>query len=145
MKKINILLVTLATTLPISNNAFSHAGIMPQHSPMMFQVVENQFDFDNSTVKEAHIVQSQEAGYQGLEITLRDEAAKAFGEMTAAGVGKNASIVINNQIISTSNIQSSLGPKILITDIKKYDAARFINMLQVAQAKEAHNKPIVFQ
>ena len=123
----------------------AHAGILPQLSPMMFQIVQASFDLDGGTVREAHLVQDQEKGYVGLEIELKEAAAKAFGEMTAAGVGKSANIVINHQIVSMTTIQSALGPKILVTGITQYDAVRFINMLKVNQAKESHKKPIVFE
>ena len=96
---------------------------------LVFQVIQDQFIFDNSTIKNAILIEENGA-FRGLEVELKASAVDTFNRMTMAGMGKSANLLLNKKVISTSVIQSALGAKLLITGISKEEAQQFLIALQ---------------
>ncbi|GEM_PF-3477170 len=111
-----------------SNNSVNHS--------LIFQVIQDQFVLDNTTVKSASIVEGEGGVYKGLNIQLKPEAAVTFEEITKAGVGRKLNLVYNNVVITTTMIQSGLGENFLISGISKQDAQAFLNVLNANKPKK---------
>jgi preprotein translocase subunit SecD len=110
-----------------SDTASNHA--------LIFQIIQDEFVMDNSTVKNALIVEAEGGVYQGLNIQLKPEAATLFADMTKAGTGRRMNLVFNKVIITASVLQSSLGDSFLISGISKQDAQAFLNVLNANKPK----------
>jgi preprotein translocase subunit SecD len=107
----------------------------PQHS-LIFQVVQDQFVLDHTTIKMAAIIEHEGGVYKGLNIQLKPEAAIIFSEMTKEGTGKHLNLLINNILISSPVMQSAIGGNFLITGISKADAQAFLNRLNADKPKK---------
>lgn len=60
-----------------------------------------------------------------VELTLTEEGAAAFYEATSANVGKNLSIVYDDQVISAPTVREAIsGGKAQITGMESFDAAK---------------------
>lgn len=103
---------------------------------LIFQVIQDQFVLDNSTIKSATIIEGEGGIYKGLNIQLKPEAAATFTEISKAGVGRKLNLVYNNVVITTSVIQDSLGDNFLISGISKQDAQAFLNVLNANKPKK---------
>ena len=59
-----------------------------------------------------------------VELTLTDEGAAAFGEMTSANIGKNLPIVYDEQVISNPVVEEAItGGKAQISGMESFEAA----------------------
>lgn len=102
---------------------------------LIFQVIQDEFVLDNSTIKSASIIED-EGVYKGLHVELKPESSGVLTEMTKAGMGKRLSLILNNRIVFSSVIQTSLGSNLLVTGIAKQDAQDFLNMLNANKPKK---------
>ena len=78
------------------------------------------------------VADAQPASYQNemknnefvVDLTLTDEGATAFAEMTSANVGKNLPIVYDEQVISNPEVKEAItGGKAQISGMESYEAA----------------------
>lgn len=78
------------------------------------------------------VADAQPASYQNemknnefvVDLTLTDEGAAAFAEMTSANVGKNLPIVYDEQVISNPEVKEAItGGKAQISGMESYEAA----------------------
>lgn len=113
----------------MSSISFAETNTKQNHAPVVFQVVQAQINFDNSMIKNASFITNNDGSFGGLEIQLKPSASKELTRITAAGVGKEANLVINDKIVSRATLRSSLQDQFLITDISKEDAQKFIDSL----------------
>ena len=95
---------------------------------LSFQVIQDEFVFDITTVKDAAIINHPDGKFEGLEIELTQEAAVKMGKMTSGNIGRQLNLVLNGKIISVSTLRSSLGEKLLIAGITPEDAQQFVEM-----------------
>lgn len=59
-----------------------------------------------------------------VDLTLTDEGAEAFAEMTSANIGKNLPIVYDEQVISNPEVKEAItGGKAQISGMESYEAA----------------------
>lgn len=123
---------------------FFIAGLMLLSAPVFsqttdhaltFQIIQDEFVLDNSTVKNALIVEAEGGVYQGLNIQLKPQAAATFADMTKAGTGRRMNLVFNKVIVTVTTLQSSLGDSFLIAGISKQDAQAFLNVLNANKPK----------
>src|SRR5580658_6413004 len=106
-----------------STQGFAQTGSdnnSPNHS-LVFQVIQDQFVLDNSTIKSATIIEGEDGIYKGLNIQLKPKVASVFSDMTKAGIGRKLILVYNNVVITTTVVQSPLGDNFLISGISKQD------------------------
>jgi len=101
----------------------------------MFQIIQDEFVLDNSTVKNARIIEGENGSFQGLNVELKPEAAKVLTDITQAGHGRRMNIVFNKVVVSSAAIQSPLGGNFLISGISKQDAQGFLNVLLANKPK----------
>ncbi|HHS5979918.1 TPA: SecDF P1 head subdomain-containing protein, partial [Legionella pneumophila] len=96
-------------------------------SSLVFQVIQNQMVLDSSTVESATIVLPQTpTDSYGVRIKLKTIAATKFGQMTANGIGKQGSFILNGMVISNPIIQSRIGDEFIVTGFNKKQANQFI-------------------
>ncbi|HAT8967673.1 TPA: preprotein translocase subunit SecD [Legionella pneumophila subsp. pneumophila] len=96
-------------------------------SSLVFQVIQNQMVLDSSTVGSATIVLPQTpTDSYGVRIKLKTIAATKFGQMTANGIGKQGSFILNGMVISNPIIQSRIGDEFIVTGFNKKQANQFI-------------------
>lgn len=107
----------------------------PSNHALTFQVIQDQFVLDNSTVKSASIIEADGGIYKGLNIQLKPEASSTFTDMTKAGLGRKINLVYNNVVVTATAIQTPLGDNFLISGISRQDAQAFLNVLNA-------NKPV---
>lgn len=119
----------VVSVILFSAQAFSQtsSGAASNHA-LIFQIIQDEFVLDNSTVKNALIVEA-EGVYQGLNVQLKPEAAAIFADMTKAGIGRRMNLVFNKVIITATVLQSSLTDSFLVSGIAKQDALAFLNVL----------------
>jgi preprotein translocase subunit SecD len=108
--------------------------IPPNHS-LIFQVLQDEFIFDNTTVKNATIIEN-DGVYSGLNIQLKPEAAAVLTDITKAGLGRRLNLVFNKVVVTTTLIQNTLTDNFLISTISKQDALTFINTLNANKPKK---------
>jgi preprotein translocase subunit SecD len=124
------ILVLAASLTVLPALGFAQDTHKNQRNHMEFQVVQNQLVFDNSLIEHASFIKNKDGTFGGLEVTLKPSASEELKRITAAGIGKVANLVINDRIVSSAKLQSSLEHKFLITDIAKEDAQKFVDSLQ---------------
>ncbi|HAT1738437.1 TPA: preprotein translocase subunit SecD [Legionella pneumophila] len=96
-------------------------------SSLVFQVIQNQMVLDSSTVGSATIVLPQTpTDSYGVRIKLKTIAATKFGQMTANGIGKQGSFILNGMVISNPIIQSRIGDEFIVIGFNKKQANQFI-------------------
>lgn len=110
---------------------------IPNHS-LKFQVLQDEFVFDNTTIKNAAIIEN-DGVYSGLNIQLKPEAAAVFSDITKAGVGRRLNLIFNKVVVTTTVIQNPLTDNFLISTISKQDALTFINALNANKPKKEEN------
>ena len=130
MRLLNCLLVLTTSVIFLSPVSFANTITKQAHDPVVFQVIQDQLNIDNSVIKDASIITNSDGSYGGLQINLNSAASKELTRITTAGIGKVANIVLNNKIVSSATLQSSLQHQFLVTSIKKEDAQMFIDSLK---------------
>ncbi|OGT35684.1 MAG: hypothetical protein A3F11_07195 [Gammaproteobacteria bacterium RIFCSPHIGHO2_12_FULL_37_14] len=98
----------------------------PNHG-VVFQVIQSQIIFDQSTIQSAHLTKSA----TGVHVILKPAAAKQFSNLTKNPIGKIANIVINGKIINSATINSALGKDMVIELPNKVQAEEFIKGLKL--------------
>jgi hypothetical protein len=94
---------------------------------MVFQVIQDQMVFDNSTVESATIaVPKSAADSYGIHLKLNTIAAKKFSDLTQKNIGKQANIMLNEKVVSSTTIQSKLGGEFFVTGLTQEQANQFI-------------------
>jgi len=120
-------LFIIATLIFFSLPVFAeNANVNPS---LIFQVIQDKFVLNNSTIKSAAVINDENDVYKGLHVELKPESAILFIEMTKAGLGKHLNLILNDKIVVSSVIQTPLDSNLLITGISKQDAQDFLNML----------------
>lgn len=129
MKFLKILVLsTSLALLPISGFS-QNIDKYSQGSPAL-QVVQNQLFLDKSTVKNASLYENKDGTFGGLQIEIKPSASKDFVQLTKPGIGKIMNLVLNNKIISSAKIKSTLQNQFLVTDITKEEAQLIIDLLK---------------
>lgn len=109
--------------------------VNPERTLMVFQVVQNQMVFNDSTVENATLVSPENStdihGY-GVQLKLKPIASHEFEQLTAASIGKQANIILNGVLISSPIIRSKLGAEFLVTGLTKKQAEQFIKSLKAS-------------
>lgn len=138
MKRFLALTLALAAANSFSQSAPTSAAPKATSSnhALVFSVIQDEFMLDNSTIKNAAIVEKDGGIYVGLHIELKDDAAAAFSDITKAGVGRKLNLVFNKVIVTTAVIQSPLKGDLMITGISREDAQSFLNMLNANKPKK---------
>ncbi|MCH9756165.1 MAG: hypothetical protein K0U37_03095 [Gammaproteobacteria bacterium] len=94
---------------------------------ILFQVVEQQIVFNNQSIETAKAIPPKtENDFYGIELRLKPAAAKQFEKLTQNNMGKSLNIVLNNNLVSSSIIQSSLGEQFIIAGLTRDQATRFV-------------------
>ena len=128
MRLFNILiLATSLILLPIQGFA---KNIENLNNHIEFQVIQDQLNFDNTTIKSASLYEKEDGTFGGLQIELKPSASNDLTRITSASIGKVANLVINGKIMTSATIQAPLQNKFLITNITKEDAKKFIDSLK---------------
>lgn len=130
MRLLRCLLVLTTSVILLSPVSFANTTPKQVHAPIVFQIIQDQMNIDNSMIKSASIITDNDGIYGGLQINLNASASKELIRITKAGIGKIANIVLNNKIVSSATLQSSLQHQFLLTDITKEDAQMFIDSLK---------------
>ncbi len=121
----------LAANLFFAGTCFAQVidtGINPSLS---FQIVQDQFVFDNSTIKSATIVMRKDNSYEGLLIDLKPAVIERFKNISRGAIGKTVNMVLNKRlVVATTTVQSELGASLVISGISQADAQAFINSLR---------------
>lgn len=121
------------TILPVI--AFSQAEPTAAPHSLTFQIVQDEFFLDKTTVSKASIIEHEGGIYKGLNVQLKPDAAIIFSEMTKAGLGKHLNLMVNNVLITSPVLQSEIGDNFLMTGISKADAQAFLNTLNIDKPK----------
>lgn len=108
---------------------------------LLFQVIQDQFVFDNTTIKSASLVMNGET-YVGLKVVLKPLAAKEFEKITTIGVGKPATLVFDKSVISTTLIQSPIGGTVLVSGLTKEQAQMLLMTLTQIEKRHVAEKRI---
>lgn len=104
-------------------------GVNTDHS-MVFQVIQRQMVFDNSTIESATIIFPKSAADSyGIHLKLNTIAANKFSDLTQENIGKQANILLNGKMVSSTTIQSKLGGEFLVTGLTKEQVNQFIKSL----------------
>lgn len=136
MKRFIALAFTLAASNSFSQSAPpSHPPAEPSNHALIFAVVQDEFVLDNSTIKNASMIEKDRGIYAGLHIELKPAAAALFADITKAGVGRKLNLIFNKVIVTTAVIQTPLEGNFLITGISKEDAQAFLNVLNANKPK----------
>jgi preprotein translocase subunit SecD len=123
-----LILATSLVFLPIKGFAKNVEKKLYNH--IEFQVIQDQLNFDNNSIKTASLSVNKDGSYSGLEIELKPSASNDLNRVTTANVGKVVNLVINGRIITSATIQSPLQNKFLIAGITKDEAQKFIDSLK---------------
>lgn len=107
----------------------------PKNHFLTFQVIQDEFILDNTTVKSASIIMKEGGIYGGLNIELKPEAAAIFSDITKAGIGRKLNLVFNKVVVTTTSLQTPLTENFLISGISKEDAQSFLNRLNANKPK----------
>lgn len=129
MRLLKYLIILTASMIFMSSMSLADAITKQTHAPVVFQVIQAQINFDNSMIKSASFITKSDGSFGGLQIQLKPSASKELTHVTAAGIGKVANLVINDKIVTSATLRSSLQNQFLITDITKEDAQKFIDSL----------------
>ena len=116
----------------ISPVSFADTITKQTHAPVVFQVIQDQMNIDNSMIKNVSIITNSDGSYGGLQIELKPSASKELTHMTTARVGKIANLVLNDKIYVTAKLSGPFAHKLFINanDISKEDAQAFIDSLK---------------
>lgn len=107
------------------------------------QIIQENFSLNAGSIKAASVIM-ENGQYKGLHIQLKANAAKLFSRMIGTNVGKILQLILEDHIITTSPLRSTLGGDFVITGIGLQDAQLFINKLKAEQAhKEPAKQPFV--
>lgn len=96
---------------------------------LIFQVIQDEFVLDNSTIKSAAIIEDKDGIYKGLNIVLKPESSVVFSEVSKAGIGKHLNLISNNTVVISTVIQTPLSNNFLVSGITKKDAQAFLSAL----------------
>lgn len=124
-----VILATGLTILPVisfSENTINYS----KNSPAVFQVVQNQFILDRTTIKSASINKKKDGTFGGVIIEIKSSASKDFIQLTKHNVGKVLNLVVNNKIISSAKIYNALSTQFVINGISKKEAQSLIDALK---------------
>ena len=132
MRLLNYLLILTTSAMLISPVSFADIAIKHVHAPVVFQVIQDQMNIDNSMIKNVSIITNSNGSYGGLQIELKHSASKELTHMTAARVGKMANLVLNDKIYITAKLSEPFAHKLFINanSISKEDAQAFIDSLK---------------
>jgi hypothetical protein len=133
MRPVCLALITIS--LLSAANTFSNTMNQPAHASILFEVVQERFAFDYSTVAQASIVEKSNGSYRGLHLVLKPVAAKQFEHIVQSGLNKQANLIFNKKVISTTFIRGVLHSDLLISGITRDDAQEFIDSLKRQQPK----------
>ncbi|MEO1328317.1 MAG: hypothetical protein AAFW46_01510 [Pseudomonadota bacterium] len=86
----------LATLLGVA----APLAVAQQEPALTFNVIERSVAFSPDDIAAAAVVTDQD-GRPAVEIRLRPEAARTFGELTAAHIGRRLQLVMGDEIVST--------------------------------------------
>jgi len=128
MRLLNYFIILATSTMLMSPVSFADTTKHP-HASIVFQVVQDQMNIDNSMIKDASLIDNN-GTYGGLKIILNTSDSKELTQITKAGVGKIANLVINNKIVTSATLRSSLQHQFLVLDITKEDAQAFIDSVK---------------
>lgn len=130
MKK--LLIASLLSSLVVAPCAFAEE-LAPA---MTMQIVQDQFILDATTISNAIIVEPDHH-YQGVHLELTPLAARKLAAMTSESVGKKINIILNDKVVSTNIIKSTIDNHVLITGMSYDEAQHFVNAI-----REIHAKPV---
>lgn len=110
---------------------FANPPTQNVRAPITFQVVQNQMNINNSMIKNASIVTTNDGMYKGIQIELNPSATNELTQMTAANIGKTSNLVLNGKIYVTAKLNGPFAHKLFISGnaISKEDAQTFIDSL----------------
>lgn len=126
----SFILLLMSMLMAFSPQGFSQPGTERPRNALAFEIVQDEFVFDHSTVDKAIIIERKDGSYGGLRIKLKPSAAPVLERATLIGMRKRANLIFNNQIISTAVIQSPLKDNLFIAGISKENAQHFIEELK---------------
>ena len=129
-KRITICLLSSVPLIVLPMWCFAEATGKSTDNSIVFEVIQEQFILDQTTVKSAAYHQDDNGKYDGLTIILKETATEDFNKLTKDSIGKQANMVFNNKIISTATIRASLGNNFVLAGFPKEDADIFIQKLQ---------------
>lgn len=97
---------------------------------VVFQIIQSQMVFDNSTVESATISTPKNmADTYGVNLKLKATAANKLNDLAQKNMGKQANIILNRKMVSSATIQGQLGAEFLVTGLTKQEAHQFIKSL----------------
>lgn len=97
---------------------------------IIFQVVQNQMVFDESSVENATLISPENPRETyGVQLKLKPMAANKFGQLTEDGLGKMGNIILNDKLVSSPIIRAKLGAEFLVAGLTKEQAEQFIKSL----------------
>ncbi|MBA2651590.1 MAG: preprotein translocase subunit SecD [Tatlockia sp.] len=115
-------LASSATTIAGNTNT--------ENSSMLFQVIQSQMVFDNSTIESATIISPvNTTNTYGVNLKLKTNAAYKLGRLTEENIGKRVNIILNGEVVSSAIIQDKLGAEFLVVGLTKVQADNFIKNL----------------
>lgn len=109
---------------------------------LLFQVIKEQFVFDNNSIKSASLVMRENGAYVGLKVVLKPFAVSEFEKLTTAGIGKPANLVFDKKIISTRLIQTPIGGTVLISGLTQEQAQSFLKTLTQIERRHFAEKQV---
>lgn len=125
------IILLFASSLFVVTASFAQVVDTGSNPSLTFQIIQDQFIFDNSTIKSATIVMHQNNTYEGLLIDLKPEVVERFKLISSVAMGKTVNFVLNKKmVVATTVLQSELGASLVITGISQADAQAFINSLR---------------
>lgn len=99
-------------------------------SSILFQIIQIQVAFDNSTIESAELIPSKDSNEYGIQLKLTKSASEQFASIIEKNIGKRLNIVLNDRIISSPTIRSGLGKEFLVGGLTKEEAEKFLRDLK---------------
>lgn len=110
--------------------SFSAAENTKAKSSILFQIIQIQVAFDNSTIESAELIPSKDSNEYGIQLKLTKSASEQFASIIEKNIGKRLNIVLNDRIISSPTIRSGLGKEFLVGGLTKEEAEKFLRDLK---------------
>jgi preprotein translocase subunit SecD len=129
MRFLKILVLTTSLALfPIIGFSKNTTDSSPNFS--VLQVVQDQLILDKTTVKSASLIEKKDGIFGGLQIEINPAASNNFIHLTKTGMGKTMNLVLNNKIIFSAKIRSTLQTQFMITGITREEAQSIMSSLR---------------
>lgn len=103
---------------------------------LVLAVIQDEFRFDFNNIKSATMINNDDNTFKGLLIELKTPAVASLKKITGDAFNKEIMIIFNNKVVSSSIVQTELGPKILFSGITLADAQTFLLMLHGKQEEK---------